>query len=367
MIKSISTILVASAAILFYCGNATAYDFSACDPQTDPDNCECPSGATACEAFDANDIPDFRNGTYSTEWIDVVQSDPNSSRYTVVFNLKDAPGHGVVIADDSPWADVGEVESFLQSLTGVAGSDDGVKEFNLVQVGESVMVDSNGERTDGSSKIWLMNVLMNKAGEIDIDGVPYDPKYSPLNIDGISFPGGSSSLFDTDAGSCADLIVIDASDNLWEADQCTYVDNTSASSYFNKTSGFASSSSITNLTKNGLGSTIEVNNSGSVPSFRLERVEAQLSEATFETLDRGPGPESTLTASEEKSEFTDMIFVENLQFTEERLGEDGEEFWTRGECGSGTLKVDALSDTDHTSHGWVTDEESACPQSEGTD
>jgi hypothetical protein len=151
-----------------------------CDPQNDPDNCQCPSASslpqgTRCTFASISSLEDFDDATtVPTSSFMETSYDSSADRWTVAVDLREFNGGGLVPQSNGTWQNIAELQSFVEDLTGVPAdsSQDRLFNFDYVQLGYSTPVTPEGATTGFNH--FLLDVITDANGDLTIGTTSYD-------------------------------------------------------------------------------------------------------------------------------------------------------------------------------------------------
>lgn len=342
-----------AAALLISTVSANAYaqvSVGVCDPQTDPDECECV--VQDCSIIDEANLPDFRDpATYTAAWV-TTYTNSATGNPTVVFDLEAVPGKGLVVADPSPWNSFEQIQDFLEHISGVIPSRELIN-FDIVQLGQSALVDSTGQDAGVASSYFLLNVLTDGNGNLNVDGTLYniaDAQFTvplvtpnPIIFWPVLYPQG---------GDCKNLAVSDGQGTQWEADLCTELTAPNPSSPSVIARGFHSAESkIFDLKKNGSSTTLRLIYDPQTQGFRWIRVPVK-QYMDFQVYDYIDFADSGFFDIWEVLRLLHVYRDAIFRVSDQRLHTDDSVHMIRGECALARLQASPNhDDTDSTSHG----------------
>ncbi|MFW5967365.1 MAG: hypothetical protein ACOCV2_07600 [Persicimonas sp.] len=147
-----------------------------CDPDTDPDQCECPDSSSLddnvrCTYAEYSELQDFDDPDEIGDEVITSTYDDSKDRWVVVADLREFNGGGLVPQSDGQWQDVDELQEYISDLTGVPEDPDDERLFNFdfIQHGYSTGITEQG-MTNGFNHL-LLDAITNPAGELIIGGV----------------------------------------------------------------------------------------------------------------------------------------------------------------------------------------------------
>ena len=200
--------LLAGASMLLASTSAFAYDFEVCDPNEDPDACQCPTNTgnhDTCDVISVSDIGDLVGSDDPSELRDElgITSTYNSTEgvWEVDIDVSTLNDIGLLVghSNEGQWQDIHEMHDYLKELLDIPSSEEFDTLFppvSLVQRGGYAKYDpTDHEFASRTYNNLIYDVVSDKDGNVFFDGEPAEALnglfFNPIDCSG-DFASGTS-------------------------------------------------------------------------------------------------------------------------------------------------------------------------------